>query len=451
MAPEERSGWQGVCAFTAPVLYSPFVVSALALAYGLIGVVGRLWDGVPLDVQVFTVVVAVGGCLLAIETVYASRWRIRNSLVLKRGLAPRTKGMLALLGASGFALLYWAAVHFLLDFIPVLQYVDPLIRQALAKSVLLIPYPPLSIATVYFLALHSAELYARKLNAEFPGPIGSDLQLLVKVVKSEAAAILGLKGKDIQWGAFKRTRRGGIELEAGVPSDDPPPKRLWYRIKANIWGEIQGILHARNPRGSGGPAFFGLFSPFLRGGQGYHYRNGMAYAGNTPYMMVFEFRGLATADQRSEQGERESARTVAFLNEQSRGIGVEIQRGLESVLPSVRARVQISFREGTVHFEGQVILEWLGHVVDAITLIIFATQAIQFVVRRVLQRWFMRWNLQVALAGPIQVQLSALPTDAGQERLEVFRNYALLMLINTILLLALLIVQVALLIIQISK
>ena len=80
---EEKEGLDGLLAFCAPHFYLPFLMTALALPFGLMGMAG-LWRGILPAAQLVAVVVVVCLCLLGAFAAYDARHEIREQQLLTR-------------------------------------------------------------------------------------------------------------------------------------------------------------------------------------------------------------------------------------------------------------------------------------------------------------------------------------------------------------------------------
>ena len=81
--PVEQGSFWGLLHFTEPHLHMPFLLTATALALGLMGI-GGIWTGVNLGVRLLAVAVTVGICLIIIQGVYEGRHRLRIDYLLEQ-------------------------------------------------------------------------------------------------------------------------------------------------------------------------------------------------------------------------------------------------------------------------------------------------------------------------------------------------------------------------------
>jgi hypothetical protein len=273
---EEKEGLEGLLAFCAPHFYLPFFITALALVFGLMGMVG-FWEGILLPVRLLAVVFTVSLCLLAAFAGYDARHEIREQELLglvRRGwsavlggvrlraiIAPAVSMMLVLVAV--FALiaspLAWGFAEWLLldpEYLTQVKQLEQLerwgagddqapegeqtgsenplrekLRQVLPLA-LMGMYVAFTTSFTYSASLQQALLYARKMNRTLPQPIFLRDELLAEVVRREAARVVGrpvtpmVIGGDEgpgqaehgserwTWDEMERTEDGGIRLKA---------------------------------------------------------------------------------------------------------------------------------------------------------------------------------------------------------------------------------------------
>jgi len=80
---EEQGGIEGLLAFYEPHFYLPFLITALALAFGLMGMVG-LWKDITSAARLLAVAVTVCLCLVAAVAGHSARHEIREQELLNR-------------------------------------------------------------------------------------------------------------------------------------------------------------------------------------------------------------------------------------------------------------------------------------------------------------------------------------------------------------------------------
>ena len=463
--PVERGGWIGLQAFTEPYFHLPLFTTVLALAFGLIGL-GGFWDGVKASIQAMVVIVTVNGCLLATLGVYWRRLQIRQQQLLNQILP----GWVWLKDANFIAVASLVLSLLVVLLLPLaLVFIDPfweLARWLLLEPgyggqvgvqarildglplFLLLAYGILMVSITYVSSLQLALRYARKMNQELPQPIFLNERLLTEVIKSEIAAIIGLwsQGRDIIIEGFRRTRRGGLELAVYVIKPDFPTRA--YTVKTDAWGRIRKISKRRRSDKEENPVDFKTSDPSLSHSK----------SDSTPseaHTLVFDFQGYVETQSKTNSEAPWDTDVVSKLNHDAPKIIKEMLDELGRLLPSFPSiEMHIEFYEGSIGWAGILVI--LGTVADIGGTIDLATrlaQLIRLVIKRILQRRFR--NLGVPLASPIQVDVTAQPTngqavvaaqitrDENVMRSNVPWSFAVLILtvVNTLLLLVLLGVQ----------
>ena len=257
----------------------PFLVVAMALGFGLMGIAG-LWRGVNLAIRLLATVATVGGCLVIIQGVYEGRHKLRETKLLalvrvgprkrllsarlKRFLGTRSKTILVPTVVVGLTLLLayaliqsdalWQLSKWLLlqpeEEAPSLEPEPPPPDEFRRRVIHALPlismggYVGFCLSLTYSSAMMLAWRYAREMNQYLPQPIFMNDNLLAEVIRSEAAPLLSVRAGDITWYKFRRTRDGGAELEGRLPIESPLIIPLAFKVVADAWGAIQEISHA---------------------------------------------------------------------------------------------------------------------------------------------------------------------------------------------------------------
>jgi hypothetical protein len=279
---EERGGLEGLLAFSEPHFYLPFLITALALPLGLMGMAG-IWRGVLPAAQLLAVAVTVSACLLAAFAGYGARHEIREEELLSRV----RRGRAALLGGVRFRAIVVPA--FSLFFVLLIacamvvsdlswelakwllldpEYVEQLERQEALLDitpegeqpeagdgmrrrigqvfpfVLMGLYVAFMISFTYSASLQLALHYAQEMNRELPQPIFLREDLLTEVVRREAERVVcrpitptviggqqapgGAKQElgSWTWDEMERRDDGGITLRAIVRAGNKTEESL---------------------------------------------------------------------------------------------------------------------------------------------------------------------------------------------------------------------------------
>ena len=262
--PAEREGLLGPLYFTEPHFHMPFLITALALAFGLMGIAG-IWEGIILAVRLLAVAGTVGCCLLIIQGVYAGRYRLREEYLLEHvqragssdkpqqipniHLSVQLRTMLIPLTIIGFVLLLnflliqsellWKIARWLvlepydqglvIDILP--PEVQGRIRSALPLA-LLIGYVGLFPTLVYASSMTLAQGYAHRMNQVLPHPIFLQGELLARVVQDEAQRHLS---RELGPSAARHPSSRGSRVLGGDNSESEPAQgnKRW------IWEELE--------------------------------------------------------------------------------------------------------------------------------------------------------------------------------------------------------------------
>jgi hypothetical protein len=268
----EQGGLQGLLRFIEPHLL-PLFLTAIALALGLMGIAG-IWEGVNMAARLLAVMVAVGGCLVIIQSAYTGRHKLREVYLLaKVKTAQSKKGTRAYLGAQLKLILVWAIVLGLLFYlvqaflrsdllwkiltwlllepkaeVPGLPLPDEILQRigSALPLIFLAAYVGISLASVYTSSQMLVQQYAEHASKVLPPPIFLQEELLVRVVQKEAQRHLSRlqspptirqppgknstlpatersleqeatqKGGEWTWDQMERTDDGGIRLKVIV-------------------------------------------------------------------------------------------------------------------------------------------------------------------------------------------------------------------------------------------
>jgi hypothetical protein len=277
--PVEQGNFWGLLHFTEPHFHMPFLLTATALAFGLMGI-GGTWAGVNLGVRLLAVAVTVGMCLIIIQGIYAGRHRLRIDYLLEQiKTASSNQGarqipklrpsmqlrtiLIPVMAIGLFLLLAYALVQFELVWkLAAWLFLEPMgdaplllpeeVRVRIAGAlplILMMGYIGVFPAFVYYSSMILAQQYANRVNEALPHPIFLRGDLLAKVVREEverhlrqarrtsatqrsssqnrqSLQILGQEAVRITgewaWEDVERTRDGGIKLTARVECEDSP-------------------------------------------------------------------------------------------------------------------------------------------------------------------------------------------------------------------------------------
>jgi hypothetical protein len=275
--PVERERFWGLVHFTEPHFHIPFLLTATALAFGLMGI-GGIWTGVNLGVRLLAVAVTVGICLIIVQGVYEGRHRLRIDYLLEQVKAASSrKGtkqippirlnlqwktiLIPVIAIGLFLLLAYALVQFeLLWKLAAWLFLEPMgdpppllpeeVRARIAGAlplILMMGYIGIFPALVYYSSMMLAQQYIEHMNEALPHPIFLRGDLLTAVVRAEvekhlrqarrtsttrrsssqnrqSLQILGQEAVQITgewaWEDVERTRDGGIRLTARVERED---------------------------------------------------------------------------------------------------------------------------------------------------------------------------------------------------------------------------------------
>jgi hypothetical protein len=284
--PVEQGGLRGLLHFTEPHFHLPFLLTAMAMGFGLMGI-AAMWAGVNLAVRLLAVFMTVGGCLAIIQGVYTGRHKLREDYLLTHVKTARSekgpqirfgtplKMILTWVIVVGIILLLgwafirsdelWKIVAWLLleptDTTPVPALPDDIrVRVAGALPLfLLLAYVGIHLALVYSSAKMLAHQYAAQASKVLPPPIFLQGELLTRVVQQEAQRYLsraqppsttrrplgknstapgtergleqesGQKNGGWAWEDVERTGDGGIRLTAWRKGEHP-------RVEESITG-----------------------------------------------------------------------------------------------------------------------------------------------------------------------------------------------------------------------
>ncbi len=160
-----------------------------------------------------------------------------------------------------------------------------------------------------------------------------------------------------------------------------------------------------------------------------------------PRLFMFEFRGHADI-RPSERPDNDEF--VGFLNNVSGRIAQEIQQEIKRALPpSVNVEAQISFFQGSVTWEGViVVLDWMARLGGTAEFLGVLVTLVQIAVDRVLRRWLSEQStFRVRLAGPVQTEVTMQTVNKQPMKWNAMSALTALTVVNTLLLVALLIVS----------
>ena len=214
--PVERERLWGLFHFTEPHFHMSFLLTATALAFGLMGI-GGIWQGVNLGIRLLAVAVTVGICLVIIQGVYEGRHKLRIDYLLEQvKTASSKKGikqisqirlnmqlktiLVPVIAIELFLLLAYALIQFELLWklsawlfleprgepppLPIPDEVRARIVGAL-PLILMMGYVGLFPALVYYSSMMSAQQYIGRMNEALPHPIFLRGDLLTAVVRAE--------------------------------------------------------------------------------------------------------------------------------------------------------------------------------------------------------------------------------------------------------------------------
>jgi hypothetical protein len=280
--PVEQEGLWGLLCFTEPHCHLPFLITATALAFGLMGIAG-IWEGVNLAVQLLAVATTVGVCMITIQGVYARRHELREEYLLEQvqttspnkkpqqipkiRLSARVKTMLipvmvvVLILLIAYALVQsdfvWKVSAWLFlepregtPIPPFPEDVRERVRGGL-PLVLLIGYVGLFLTLVYSSSMMLAQEYAERMNAVLPHPIFLQGDLLARVVQEEAQRHLSRSLHPST--ARRRPTRDRRSLQTGHDLEQETAQKsegwTWEElqrtdrggIKFTAWGERDGL------------------------------------------------------------------------------------------------------------------------------------------------------------------------------------------------------------------
>jgi hypothetical protein len=285
---EEKEGLEGLLAFSAPHFYLPFFITALALVFGLMGMVG-FWEGILLPARLLAVVFTISLCLLAAFAGYDARHEIREQELLGRVrqgwraflggvrlraiIAPALSMMLVLVAVYALVTseLAWGFAEWLLldpEYLMQVKQLEQLERweagddqspeggqagsenplreklRQVCPLALMGMYVAFTTSFTYSASLQQALLYAKKMNRVLPHPIFLRDELLAEVVRRETACVMGrpvaptvIGGEEgasqpergseqWAWDEMERTEEGGVRLKAIVRSGNKVEESL---------------------------------------------------------------------------------------------------------------------------------------------------------------------------------------------------------------------------------
>jgi hypothetical protein len=276
--PVEQERFWGLLHFTEPHFHMPFLLTATALSFGLMGI-GGIWAGVNLGVRLLAAAVTVGICLVIIQGVYEGRHKLRIDYLLEQVKAASSrKGtkqippirlnmqwktiLIPVIAVGLFLLLAYALVQFeLLWKLSAWLFLEPRgeppplpipdeVRARIAGAlplILMMGYIGIFPALVYYSSMMLAQQYIEHMNEALPHPIFLRGDLLTAVVRAEvekhlhqagrlstsrrsssqnrqSLQILGQEATRISgewtWEDVERTRDGGIRLIARARRKD---------------------------------------------------------------------------------------------------------------------------------------------------------------------------------------------------------------------------------------
>jgi len=275
--PAEQGSFWGLLHFTEPHFHMPFLLTATALAFGLMGI-GGIWTGVNLGVRLLAVAVTVGICLIIIQGTYEGRHRLRIGYLLEQVKAASSrKGtkqippirltiqwktiLIPALAIGLFLLLAYALVQFeLLWKLAAWLFLEPVgdpppllpeevqVRIAGALPlILMMGYIGIFPALVYYSSMMLAQQYIQHMNEALPHPIFLRGDLLTAVVRAEVEKHLHQAGRlsaaqrspnqhrqplqilgreatrlsgDWTWEDVERIKDGGVRLTARAECED---------------------------------------------------------------------------------------------------------------------------------------------------------------------------------------------------------------------------------------
>jgi hypothetical protein len=266
--PAEREGLLGLLYFTEPHVHMPFLITALALAFGLMGIAG-IWDGIILAVRLLAVAGTVGCCLLIIQGTYAGRYRLREEYLLEHvqragssdkpqqipniHLSAQLRTMLIPVTVIGFVLflnfmliqseLLWKIARWLVlepyDQGLVIDILPPEVQERMRGAlpmVLLVGYVGLFPTLVYASSMTLAQGYARRMNQMLPHPIFLQGELLARVVQDEAQRHLS---REL---GSPAARHGPPQSTAYNPGEHDSDEEVWQERQEWTWEELERTI-----------------------------------------------------------------------------------------------------------------------------------------------------------------------------------------------------------------
>lgn len=159
-----------------------------------------------------------------------------------------------------------------------------------------------------------------------------------------------------------------------------------------------------------------------------------------PRLLYFELRGQAELQLLEKQ---ELAQAIYFLNNESDRIAQQIQQEIKrSLPPSVHVEAQLSFFEGSIGWEGVIlVLDWMARLGGTAEFIGVLVTIIRIAVNRVLRRWLSDGTMPFKIRGAnfIQSEVIVQTEKQSQVRWNAMSTLTIFTAINTLLLVALLI------------
>jgi hypothetical protein len=275
--PVEQGSFWGLLHFTEPHFHMPFLLTATALAFGLMGI-GGIWAGVNLGVRLLAAAMTVGLCLIIIQGIYAGRHRLRIDYLLEQVRAASSRKrttqippirlnmqlktiLIPVVAIGLFLLLAYALVQFeLLWKLAAWLFLEPRgdaplllpeeVRVRIAGAlplILMMGYIGIFPALVYLSSMMLAQQYIEHMNEALPHPIFLRGDLLTAVVRAEVEKHLHQAGRpstgqrssgqnrqtlqilgqeaartsdEWTWEDVERIRDGGVRLTARAECED---------------------------------------------------------------------------------------------------------------------------------------------------------------------------------------------------------------------------------------